>query len=61
MTILTILTITTITGGAVTTGSPLTGVSILDVQPDNCMTVDYDAVAGTANWDYDGACVVLQI
>jgi hypothetical protein len=55
------LTISSITGGAVTTGSPLTGVTILDVQPDNCMTVDYDNVAGTANWDYDGACVVLQI
>lgn len=51
----------TITGGSLTTGSALVAVSVLDVQADNCMTVEYDSTTGEATWNYNGACAVVQI
>lgn len=51
----------TITGGSLTTGAALSNVSVLDVQPDGCMTVEYDATTGFATWNYDGACAIVQI
>lgn len=51
----------TITGGSLTTGTALVNVSVLDVQADNCMTVDYDSIAQDTSWNYDGACALVQI
>lgn len=55
---------TTITGGSLTLGSGASSalpVKVLDIQDTNCQTVDYDAVNNFANWDFDGACAVIQI
>ena len=50
----------TITGATVTTG-PALPVTILEILNTNCMTVEYDAVNKVANWDFNGACILLQI
>jgi hypothetical protein len=55
------LTITTITGGAATTGAPLTNIAVLEVQSSNCVNVAYNAAQNTAAWNYNGACAVIQI
>ena len=54
----------TITGGSLTLGSGASSalpVDVLDVQDSNCMEVVYDSVTGFANYDYNGACAVIQI
>jgi hypothetical protein len=54
-----------ITGGNLTTGAALstlpTTIQLLDVQTSNCVTVDYTASSGATNWQFSGACAVLQI
>lgn len=35
--------------------------SVLDVQADNCMTVDYDPITGFATWSRNGACAIILI
>lgn len=54
----------TITGGSLTLGSgasSLLPVKVLDVQAANCMVVEYNAVTGFANYNFDGAAAVIQI
>ena len=54
----------TITGGSLTLGSGAStalACKVLDVQATNCMTVDYDADTGFANYNFDGAAAVIQI
>ena len=55
----------TITGGSLTLGSGASSalpVKVLDVQSSNCMTVEYNnPTAGLANWNFNGACAVIQI
>jgi hypothetical protein len=51
----------TITGGSLTTGGTALPVSVLDVQPAGCMTVNYNVATGFATWNYNGACAVIQI
>ena len=50
----------TITGGSLTTGAALP-VSVLDIVPANCMTVNYSSITGFANWNYNGAAAVVRI
>jgi len=54
----------TITGGSLTLGSGASSalpVVVLDVQPAGNMIVNYNAVAGTTNWSFNGACAIIQL
>jgi hypothetical protein len=55
----------TITGGSFTTGAALstlpTQIQVLDVQASNCVTVGYNSLTGATNWEFSGACAVVQI
>jgi hypothetical protein len=59
------LAATTITGGSLTTGVALgtlpVPIQLLDVQATNCVNVSYDPVSGNTNWNFGGACAVIQI
>lgn len=54
------LTISTVTGGALSSGGVL-NVRILDVQIGNSMTVTYDSVTGLATWNRSGNCAIILI
>jgi hypothetical protein len=54
----------TITGGAATLGSGTSSalpVQVLNVQTANCITVTWDPINLVANWNFNGACAVIQI
>lgn len=53
-------TITSITGGTVSTGGILP-VEVLDIQSSNCMTVNYNSSTGFATWNYNSCVAVIQI
>jgi len=59
--IATTLTLTISTTGTITTGTALPNVSVLEVITSGCMTVAYTSATTTANWNYNGACAVIQI
>lgn len=48
-------------GGSIASAGGALPVKILDVQAGNCMTVDYVAATGFANYDFDGNCAVIQL
>ena len=50
----------TLTGATLGTGAAL-GVSVLDVQSTNCMTVSYNSGTNFANWNRNGSCAVILI
>lgn len=50
----------TITGATASTG-PALPVSILAAQSSGCMTVNYSSGAGTASWNFSGACALIQV
>lgn len=47
--------------GTLVAGGGALPVKILQVQESNCMTVDYDADTGNADWDRDGAAAMILI
>lgn len=54
----------TITGGSLTLGSGAStalACTVLEVQPTNSMTVNYNAANNTAGWNYNGSCAIIQI
>jgi hypothetical protein len=51
----------TITGGSLNTGAGTVPVSVLEVQPINCMTVTYASGTNTAAWNFNGAAAIIQI
>lgn len=58
------LAATTITGGTVNLGSGAASalpVSVLEVQVGNSMTVSYNSVNNTAQWNYGGSCAIIQL
>ena len=48
-------------GGSVAAGGGALNVRVLEIQPDNNMTVNYDPVAGFATWNRNGAIAVILI
>lgn len=48
-------------GGTIAAAGGALPVKVLDIQAGNCMTVDYDADTGFANYDFDGNCAVIQL
>lgn len=55
----------TITGGTFTTGTSLatllTPFNVLDVQASNCVTVGYNPTTGATNYEFSGACALIQV
>lgn len=48
-------------GGSVLAGGGALPVTILDVQPTGCITVDYNSASGLVTYDYNGACAKIQL
>lgn len=58
------LAATTITGGTVNLGSGAASalpVSVLEIQVGNSMTVNYNPLNNTAQWNYGGSCAIIQL
>ncbi len=52
---------TYVSGGLVLAGGGAFPCKVLQVQPENCKTVDYDADTGFATWDNNGAAALIII
>jgi hypothetical protein len=48
-------------GGTITAGGGALPVTVLDIQPAGCMTVNYSAVTGYTTWNFSGACAIIQL
>lgn len=48
-------------GGTIAAGGGALPCQVLEVMADNCQVVDYNAVAVTAAWDFDGAAAIILI
>ena len=48
-------------GGTIAANGGALPVTVLDVQPSGCMTVSNSTATGYTNWNFNGACAIIQL
>ena len=48
-------------GGTIAANGGALPVTVLDVMPSGCMTVSNSTATGYTNWNFNGACAIIQL